>query len=129
MFHIKALQAYICGHEVSCLQYLQDLGLFRDFEARAWSFWQTFYLEHIEKENSRIFIPAFRSKLENLREATYPSEKEDARTIWQVPLTISLVGAVHPFQTPCFSLFSYPIAWLEGLGVWFFPQPLGTHPS
>jgi hypothetical protein len=34
-----------------------------------------FYLEHIEKENRRIFIPAFRKKLENLREATYPSEK------------------------------------------------------
>jgi hypothetical protein len=32
---------------------------------------------------------------------------------------VMLVGAVHPFQTPCFSLFSYPIAWLEGLGVWF----------
>jgi hypothetical protein len=32
---------------------------------------------------------------------------------------VMLVGAVHPFQTTCFSLFSYPIAWLEGLGVWF----------
>jgi hypothetical protein len=41
---------------------------------------------------------------------------------------LMLVGAVHPLQAPCFSLFSYPIAWLEGLGVWFilYPALLGA---
>jgi hypothetical protein len=36
---------------------------------------------------------------------------------------VMLVAGVHPFQTTCFSLFSYPIAWLEVLGVWFIHYP------
>jgi hypothetical protein len=36
---------------------------------------------------------------------------------------VMLVGVLHPLQTTCFSLFSYPIAWLEDLGVWFILYP------